>query len=158
MKTPFRRLRAGLVLLLAVFLLVGEGAPENSIAQARLERLEIVTDSGTRVFHVEVAETNAERRRGLMERENLPEDGGMLFLFEPPQRVSMWMKNTWIPLDMLFIDADGIIRYLAPMRMPGDLRPVGPPAPMQTVLEIAGGRAEELGIEVGDRVFHPYLR
>lgn len=126
-------------------------------AAQQFEPLEIESAAATHRFQVELALDDESRRRGLMERPSLAPDAGMLFIFEPQRRVAMWMKNTWIPLDMLFIDAAGVIRYIAHKREPHSLDITAAPEPVLAVLEIPGGRAEELGIEVGDRVKHRLL-
>jgi hypothetical protein len=112
---------------------------------------------GEHLFRAELADTPAERARGLMFREALAPDAGMLFLFERPRRVSFWMKNTLISLDMLFIDTDGQIVHIAERTEPETLDPHGPDQPVRAVLEINGGFAERLGIRVGDSVRSPAL-
>ena len=100
----------------------------------------------------EVADDAAERRVGLMGRQSLPKNHGMLFVY-PDQAVrSFWMKNTLIPLDMLFLDTDGKIIAIARNTVPGSLRSIGPGVPVKAVLELNGGRSEALGIEPGDVV------
>ena len=89
-----------------------------------------------------------------MHRETLPADAGMLFDFERPRRVSMWMKNTLIPLDMLFIDDAGKVVEIAANTVPHDLTAIGPDAPVRAVLELNGGASAVYGIEAGDRVCH----
>ena len=102
-------------------------------------------------FEVEVARTDAEQDRGLMFRTSLPANGGMLFPFAKPRIGSFWMKNTLIPLDMIFIRADGTIARIA-TAVPHSEATVPSGEPIVAVLEIAGGRAAELGIRPGDRV------
>jgi uncharacterized membrane protein (UPF0127 family) len=113
--------------------------------------------SGAEVHHftVEVARTPEEQRRGLMYREALAADRGMIFPYEPPQPASFWMKNTLIPLDIIFIRADGTIARIAANTTPMSLEPIPSLEPVSAVLEIAGGRAAELGIKPGDRVSWP---
>jgi uncharacterized membrane protein (UPF0127 family) len=117
----------------------------------------VATGEGEHLFRAEVADTTAERSRGLMFREELAPDAGMLFLFEPPRRVSFWMKNTYISLDMLFIDARGRIVHIAERTEPETLDPHGPDRPVRAVLEINGGLSERLGIRPGDEVRAPPL-
>lgn len=112
----------------------------------------VATAEGEHLFRAEVARTPEQRARGLMFREHLDLDAGMLFLFDPPQRVSFWMKNTLIPLDMLFIDRSGRIVAIAERTEPHSLEPRGPNVPVHAVLEINGGLSERLGIAPGDRV------
>lgn len=98
-------------------------------------------------FNVEVARTDAEQDRGLMFRTSLPADGGMIFPFEKPRIGSFWMKNTLIPLDMIFIRADGSIDRIAENTIPESLEPVVSGGDVSAVLELAGGTAARLGID-----------
>ncbi len=104
------------------------------------------------VFNVEVARTREEMARGLMNRTELAADAGMVFLFEDEDYRSFWMKNTLIPLDIIFIGKDGLIRHIHPMALPLDETSIPSGAPAAAVLEINGGKAQELGIAVGDKV------
>jgi len=117
----------------------------------------VTSASGEHLFTAEVAATPAARARGLMHRESLAPDAGMLFLFEPPRRVSFWMKNTLISLDMLFIDEAGRIVAIAERTEPETLTGHGPDQPVRAVLEINGGLADRLGIRPGDEVRAPPL-
>ena len=118
----------------------------------KVEPLVIATRHGVRHFQVEVAETAADQERGLMFRKSLAAGRGMLFDFHTPQTVSFWMKNTLIPLDIVFIDADGRIVTIAANARPmsEDLIPSG--GQILGVLEVRGGRAAEIGAAPGDRV------
>ena len=98
-------------------------------------------------FDVEVARTDAEQDRGLMFRTSLPENGGMLFPFAKPRIGSFWMKNTLIPLDMIFVRADGSIDRIAENTIPESLEPVVSGGEVSAVLELAGGTAAKLGID-----------
>lgn len=107
-----------------------------------------ITAAGkTHVFNVEVARTDAEQDRGLMFRTSLPVDGGMIFLFEKPRIGSFWMKNTLIPLDMIFIRADGSIDRIAENTIPESLEPVVSGGEVSAVLELAGGTAARLDLD-----------
>lgn len=106
-------------------------------------------------FKVEVVDDEAERARGLMFRESLPRFGGMLFVYETEAPVSFWMRNTLIPLDMLFFDATGRLTRVHENAIPGDLSAIPSGGPTQFVLEINGGAAEELGIAPGAVLRHP---
>jgi len=112
---------------------------------------------------VEIADTGEERARGLMFRRDLPAGHGMLFIYESPQPVSFWMRNTLIALDMIFIDARGEVRHVHPMARPLDETPIpgaapGDPAPERLmVLEVPGGDAARLGIHPGMVLSHPAL-
>jgi len=112
----------------------------------------IGTAAGVRLFHVELAETPEQRARGLMFRRTLAPDAGMLFLFPERERPTMWMANTWLPLDMLFIAADGRIVHLFPNAVPRSRLTVSSPRPARMVLELGGGTARRLGIAPGDRL------
>ena len=114
--------------------------------------LQIRTATATHKFRVEVARSEEEQSRGLMFRESLPGDSGMIFPSLPPQIKSFWMKNTVIPLDMIFIRADGSIARIAAETVPYSLTPVDSGEPVAAVLEIAGGRAAALGIVEDDHV------
>ena len=119
------------------------------------QTLEIVTKRGVQVFAIEVAVTDEERARGLMYRKELPEGRGMLFDFRPEQDVSMWMKNTYVSLDMIFIRADGRILRIAENTEPQSERIISSGGRVRGVLEVVAGTAKRLGIAPGDRVAHP---
>ncbi|MBU2958714.1 DUF192 domain-containing protein [Paracoccus sp. C2R09] len=112
---------------------------------------------------VEIADDAAERARGLMFRRQLDPDAGMLFIYESPQPVSFWMRNTLIPLDLIFIDMQGVIRHIHRNARPLDETPipgaaVGDPSPDRLmVLEIGGGEADRHGLAVGQALAHPAL-
>jgi uncharacterized membrane protein (UPF0127 family) len=103
-------------------------------------------------FHVEVAANDSERAKGLMFRKELPQNGGMLFDFATAQPVAMWMKNTLIPLDMLFVAENGRVVNIAERTVPGSLVPIPSDAPVRYVIELAGGTASRLDIRPGDNV------
>jgi uncharacterized protein len=112
----------------------------------------IDTSKGPKAFFVEVASDNASRERGLMYRRALAPDAGMLFDFHREVIVAFWMKNTPLPLDMLFIRSDGIISRVSPNAVPYSTKSIPSPGPVQAVLEINAGRASQLGIRAGDGV------
>ena len=141
----------GVLGLLAALLTAAPAAFAGDIAFGRAE-VQIGTAAGMRLFHVELAETPDQRARGLMFRRSLAPDGGMLFLFPERERPTMWMANTWLPLDMLFIAADGRIVHLFPNAVPRSRLTVSSPRPARMVLELAGGTARRLGIAPGDRL------
>ena len=114
--------------------------------------LTIQTAQGERKFRVEIARTKDEQAQGLMYRTELPADGGMLFPSEVAEPRTFWMKNTAIPLDIIFIRADGSIARIAEETVPQSLEPVPSLEPVIAVLEIAGGKSAALGISEGDRV------
>lgn len=117
--------------------------------------LEIVTKSGVQVFSVEMATTEEEKTTGLMYRKELADGKGMLFDFSPEQQVSMWMKNTYISLDMIFIRADGRILRIAENTEPLSTKIISSGGLAKGVLEVIAGTAQKYGIQPGDRVAHP---
>ncbi len=119
------------------------------------EPLTILSANGKKHnYLVEVARTPEEQRIGMMFRKYIDENTGMLFLFEKASKRNFWMKNTLIPLDIVFIRKDGIINHIHPMAETESLKPISSNGEVIAVLEIAGGEAEILGINVGDRVLH----
>ncbi|APL96381.1 DUF192 domain-containing protein [Sphingobium indicum] len=148
-----------LPLILATLLTAcSQGAPkaENTTNPAAARQttlpLTIRTAKATHRFTVEVALTEKQQEQGLMFRKLLAPDGGMLFPMDPPRTASFWMKNTLIPLDMLFIHTDGSIAFLKASAAPYSREPVSAGIPVAAVLELRGGRAAELGIGEGDHV------
>jgi uncharacterized membrane protein (UPF0127 family) len=129
----------------------------ESRAQA-LEPLSIVTSTGRHSFQVEVMRTPDQRAKGLMHRQHLPADRGMLFDFGRVEPVAMWMQNTYIPLDMFFIAADGRIVRITERTEPLSTRTLPSGEPVLSVLELNGGAAETIGAKVGDRIEHPLFR
>ena len=115
----------------------------------------IDTASGPKAFKVEVAADAASQEHGLMYRQDLPPDAGMLFDFHQESRVSFWMKNTPLPLDMVFIRADGTVASVEPNAVPYSTESIPSGEPVRAVLEINGGRAHDLGIAPGDKVRAP---
>jgi uncharacterized protein len=124
-------------------------------AQGRLERLEISSGGKAHVFQVETMRNDADRAKGLMFRQFMAEDRGMLFDFEREQPVSMWMRNTYIPLDMLFIKADGRIHRIHERAQPLDETSISSGENVRYVLELNGGIAGKLGLKAGDMVKLP---
>ncbi len=117
--------------------------------------LEIASKTGVHVFSVEIADTEPAREKGLMFRKKLPEGQGMLFDFHREQDVSFWMQNTYIPLDMIFIRANGEILRIAENTEPLSTKLIPSGGPVLGVLEVVGGTASKFGIAPGDRVAHP---
>jgi uncharacterized membrane protein (UPF0127 family) len=127
-------------------------------AQA-FETLSIAMQSGQRQsFRVEVARNDADRAQGLMFRRSMPADQGMLFDFGRVEPVAMWMQNTYLPLDMLFIRADGTIARIAANTEPLSTRTIPSGEPVLAVLELNAGTAAKLGVKPGDRVEHPVFK
>ena len=119
--------------------------------------LTVATRNARHAFAVEIARTPAEMERGLMFRDRLPPDHGMLFLYEGERPVSFWMKNTLIPLDLIFADSSGRILQIAERAVPLSTALISSEKPVRAVLEVNGGTAARLGIAVGDRLIHPAL-
>ena len=117
--------------------------------------LEIATKSGVHIFAVEMATTDKEKETGLMYRRELADGKGMLFDFSPEQQISMWMKNTYISLDMIFIRADGRILRIAENTEPESTAIISSGGLARGVLEVPAGTAQKYGIAPGDRVSHP---
>lgn len=148
---------------LAIAALTLPGAAEAAITCAPDRAAFVLPDGTTRHITVELADTPDSRARGLMFRKNLPPGQGMLFIYEAPSEVAFWMRNTLIPLDMLFIDERGRVAHVAPNAVPLDETPIpgaapGDPEPERLmVLEIAGGEAARLGLAKGAILSHPRL-
>lgn len=140
---------AGLALAVLVWL---HPAPAHAI---EVGPLEIATKSGVRTFAVEMARTEDEKATGLMFRKELPDGRGMLFDFSPEQPISMWMKNTFISLDMIFIRSDGRILRIAEDTEPQSTRIIPSGGPAKAVLEVIAGTSRKYGIAPGDQVVHP---
>jgi uncharacterized membrane protein (UPF0127 family) len=149
----FRRLLLTLLALLALAAPVAAADQNSGFSRSTLE---IVTADGRRLsFSVELAQDDGQRALGLMYRQKLATDAGMLFDFRADQDVSMWMKNTFIPLDMIFVRADGTIHRIAERTVPHSLEIVSSQGKVRAVLELNGGTAARLGIRPGDRLSHP---
>lgn len=121
------------------------------------DAVEIRGPGGTQRFSVEVADEGAERAQGLMFREKMPSSAGMLFVYDAPQRAAFWMKNTLIPLDMIFADETGRVRRVHANAIPGDTTPIEGGEGIQFVLEINGGLAARMGIVEGAELRHPSI-
>lgn len=143
----------GAVLSAALAALAWAGAA--SAAGCRDDQVFLRGPFGSARFSVEIADTTRERARGLMFRESMAKSHGMLFIFDRPARVSFWMKNTLIPLDMLFVDKSGVVRKVHHMAQPGDLTSIHGGAGILAVLEINGGLSQAMGIVAGSELRHP---
>ena len=135
------------IILLAVFLAFSASASTVTFPTVPLT-------IGERHFTVEEARTREQLEQGLMFRKKLAKDHGMLFIFDRPQIVRMWMKGTYIPLDMLFIDAQGKIIYIAGNTTPESLSVITSEIPAKAVLELAAGTCEKQGIKTGELITH----
>ena len=144
--------------LAAILVVAGVVVAGGSVRAASFQPLEIVTKSGVQVFSVEVATTEEEKQTGLMYRKELADGKGMLFDFNPEQEVSMWMKNTYVSLDMIFIRADGRILRIAESTEPLSTKIIPSRGLAKGVLEVVAGTAQKYGIQPGDRVAHPLFK
>ena len=144
------------VLLVAVAACVVASPPTARSAEQQI--LEIASKTGVHVFSVELAVTDEERSRGLMFRRSVPQSYGMLFDFKRDQEVTMWMRNTYVSLDMIFIQSDGRIRRIAENTENESDKIIPSGGQVRAVLEVAAGTARKLGIEPGDRVATPIFR
>ena len=122
------------------------------------EMLMVTTENGGVVYEVEIADTDIERSAGLMFRQDFPKNRAMLFDFAQTRSVSMWMKNTPLPLDMLFVDENGVVIGIAQNTTPQSLEVISAPKPIRYVLEINAGQAKENGIKPGAQLLHPLLK
>jgi uncharacterized protein len=131
--------------------------PSLALAKAACApgRVDLRWQGGGESFAVELADSPEERSRGLMFREDMAPDAGMLFVYESPRQASFWMKNTLIPLDMIFADATGRVTRVHSNAVPGDLTPINGGTGVLFVLEINGGLAARLGITPGAELRHP---
>lgn len=146
--SSFRQRKAS---LLALCLLLAT-LPAFAQSQTRRELQVQGRDGLVHAFQVEIAATDAERAKGLMFRRELAVNAGMLFDFATPQPVTMWMKNTLLPLDMLFVAEDGRVVNIAERTVPGSLAAIPSDEPVRFVIEVNGGTASRLRLKAGDRV------
>jgi uncharacterized membrane protein (UPF0127 family) len=142
-------------LAFVVFLAVSAGLPVRS---GQADSLTIETSTGAHAFQIEVADNDATREHGLMDRRYMAPDHGMLFEFEHNAPVSFWMKNTYIPLDMIFISPSGVVTHIATNAEPLSERVIPSGGPSIGVLELNGGMAASIGLKVGDKVRHPFFK
>jgi hypothetical protein len=140
-------------LLALVFFMLA--VARGSIGQEKLEAVTIETSSGKHPFVVEVMRTGLQRERGLMFRRFLPDDRGMLFDFEFEEPLMMWMKNTYLSLDMIFISRSGKVVGIAQNTEPLSERIISSGAPASAVLEVNAGTARKIGLGIGDKIRHP---
>lgn len=140
---------AAAVVMIGVSLPLAACSDENALT--------IQSENGDHTFKVEIVNTPESRAKGLMYVQELAPDAGMLFDFLEEREVSFWMRNTYIPLDMLFIRADGVVANIHVNARPHDVTSIPSDGPVQFVLEIPGGRSVELGIEAGDTVSHDLI-
>jgi len=135
-------------------LLLAAAAAAPALAECRPDQVRLRGPWGETRFQVELADTPQERSRGLMFRESMPRGSGMLFVYEQPQHARFWMKNTLIPLDMLFVDRAGKVIHVHHRAIPGDLSGIDGGTGVFAVLEINGGLAQIYAIETGSVLQH----
>jgi uncharacterized membrane protein (UPF0127 family) len=152
-----RAIRRLWLILPALLLMAACLRPAMAAAPLPVETITIDTRNGPHSFSVEIAADDESREHGLMFREKMAPDAGMLFDFRTPQMVSFWMENTIIPLDMLFVRADGTIARIKENATPYSREPIPAGEPVQLVIELNGGRAAALGIAEGAHVHAPQL-
>ena len=145
-------MRTGLVLVLAL-----AAGPALAAPPCAADRVDLRWDGGAESFAVEVADDSAERAKGLMFRGSMNPGAGMLFVYEGPRSVAFWMRNTLIPLDMVFADSTGLVTRVHSGAIPLDETPIDGGNSVQFVLEINGGLAERLGVKPGARMRHPEI-
>ncbi|WP_136657201.1 DUF192 domain-containing protein [Nitratireductor sp. XY-223] len=145
-------LTARALVIALLYLVLASGA---SVAN---DRLQVTTETGTYDYTVELALTNGERAVGLMHRQWMAPDAGMLFRFDTVQPVSMWMRNTLIPLDMIFIRPDGTVANVHRNAEPLSERIIRSAEPVLFVLELNAGDADRMGLKPGDRIAHPIIK
>jgi uncharacterized protein len=150
-------LRRRFVVFAFASLLMSSGLFAQEEPAPREDTLVIESRKGAELISVEIADTPALRERGLMFRHRLPPDRGMLFLYETPQPVAMWMKNTYIPLDMAFVRADGTVARIVEGAVPHSLDTIESGEPVAAVLEVAAGQARRLGLEAGALIRHGFF-
>ena len=152
---------ASLAALTAMIALTGvacaQTGPIEDLAAFPQDKLEITDGKTKHVFQVWLADSPQRQSQGLMFVRDLPDLRGMLFVHEQPREITMWMKNTYIPLDMVFIDGHGKIQQIIANAVPHSLAIIRSDKPALAVLEIAGGEAQRLGLHPGQRVAHPAL-
>ncbi len=147
---------AGLFLLLWLLALAAPAGAQQGLTHFEHDRIILRTDVGQEhTFDVELALTPQQQSQGLMFRPNLAREAGMLFIYRPPRRVNMWMRNTRIPLDMLFVAANGEIVRIEERTVPFSQTKFSSRSAVRAVLEVNGGTVARLGIRPGDRVLHP---
>jgi uncharacterized membrane protein (UPF0127 family) len=153
MGMPGRAARSWAALFVVVLAMLASSLLDPASAMRR-ETLKLVTAQGEHTIDVEITETPEEKAQGLMFRSKLADTSGMLFFYEQPQEITMWMRNTYIPLDMVFIRADGTVHRIEPRTEPLSEAIIASRGSVVACLELAGGAAGQLGLKPGDRVLH----
>jgi uncharacterized protein len=149
---------AFIVALLSLTLSLGMTGTSMSQATMRTEQLTLVTATGEHKFTIEIAESGADKARGLMFRRTMADDAGMLFPYEPPQEATMWMKNTYLSLDMVFIRADGVVHRIEAGTEPFSEAVITSGGDVAAVLELKAGISQKIGLKPGDRALNAYFK
>jgi uncharacterized membrane protein (UPF0127 family) len=144
--------------LAAAALVLFAGGLSDTAQAIKREMLKLHTARGIHLINTEITETQEEKAVGLMFRTSLADDAGMLFFYDTPQEITMWMRNTYIPLDMVFIRADGVVHRIEAWTQPFSENIISSGANVVACLELAGGAAERLGLKPGDRVEHALFK
>jgi uncharacterized membrane protein (UPF0127 family) len=152
-----KSIKQAIMALLTAVMLLGSGAAQAQLVTFERSELTVVSGGKRHVFQIELAVSPDQMAQGLMFRRQMAADAGMLFLHREARELSMWMKNTFLPLDMIFIAADGRITRIAQRTVPQSLTTISSEGPALAVLELNAGTAERLGIKPGDRVEHAGL-
>jgi uncharacterized membrane protein (UPF0127 family) len=153
----FKRLFYLSIFALALFLVFGAGSEDRPMFQ--MSRFSIVPAEGAPIpFEAEVALSPSEQAYGLMFARSMPEGRGMIFPFTPPSQATFWMKNTYIPLDIIFVAPGGSISHITENAKPHDLTPIQSPGKVAAVIELIGGTAKKHKIQVGDKVESPVIK
>jgi uncharacterized membrane protein (UPF0127 family) len=142
---------AGVLFSALLFVLASMARADVSVP-LRMETIALITSQGRTRLEAEIADTPEARARGLMYRTELADDHGMLFDFGLTRRVSMWMKNTPLSLDMIFADEQGTVLYIAAGTVPFSEETISAPVPVRSVLEVKAGLADRIGVKPGDRI------
>ncbi|WP_424943336.1 DUF192 domain-containing protein [Aliiroseovarius crassostreae] len=150
--------RARVLIFLGLLIALAVSGPGNLFAQCQEDRVDLRGPWGQAGFTVEVAVTNRERAKGLMHRTNLPLGHGMLFVYPFAHQPAFWMKNTLIPLDIIFLSTDGRVTHIHENAQPGDLTPRSGGKTVRYVLEINGGLARQIGITPGSELRSPFVK
>jgi uncharacterized protein len=152
------RVASHAALFFVLLVTVGGLAASSGMAEMRREKLTLVTGSGSHEFEVEVTATAEDKAKGLMFRRSLAPNAGMLFPYEPPQEATMWMKNTYISLDMIFIRSDGVVHRIERGTEPFSERTISSNGRVSAVLELNAGTADRIGLSPGDRAAHTLFK
>lgn len=154
-KSSYILVFAGVLLLTLGIIWSSPASKQSSPPTYPKSSLTIETSTGTHKLDIELATSLAQRSYGLMHRKELAQDAGMLFVYDDTDIVTMWMKNTHLPLDMIFMDAQGTVKHIVENATPYSIDIISSQVPVVAVLEVNAGTAKRLGIKQGDKLHHP---